>query len=250
MTLSSDDKQRIYEEEKERLEAQKKLKLEKQRKGCLGCLGVGVAFVIIMLIIYGISSIPRRGKTTRRSSSLPPTNSTPSSTKKSISKPIQQHTSGTETLKILRGTDDGYAWRKAPHEARIDLCKDIAKRIGKHNGQYYYDNIEAFYETEEPGILRVKIAEAAGMISVLPSASQQEEALSKASERGKVSARDREIHAYLQNRWDFYERRDGRYIQEQHDPLVVSEGASRFSLTNAEITRIFRKVEQIRWGTE
>jgi hypothetical protein len=40
MTLTPDERQRIYEEEKARREAQDQLKDEKKRKGCLGCLTV------------------------------------------------------------------------------------------------------------------------------------------------------------------------------------------------------------------
>ena len=50
MSLSPEEKQRIYEEEKERDEAKQQIERDKYKKGCLGCLGL----IVVIAMIVGI----------------------------------------------------------------------------------------------------------------------------------------------------------------------------------------------------
>jgi len=52
MSLSPEEKHKIYEEEKEREEAKQHIQREKQKKGCLGCFAV----VVVIAIVIGIVS--------------------------------------------------------------------------------------------------------------------------------------------------------------------------------------------------
>jgi hypothetical protein len=63
----------------------------------------------------------------------------------------------------IRGSDDGYKWNKTLYAAKIDLCNDIADRIGRNNGQFYYDCIEETYNTKDDYILRQRISTIAGL---------------------------------------------------------------------------------------
>lgn len=61
---------------------------------------------------------------------------------------------------------------------------------------------------------------------------------------------DREVYYYLQDRWDYYEAKDGAYIPEQHDPKVFKEAATHFDIKEAQAIKIFSKVENEELGLE
>jgi len=63
-----------------------------------------------------------------------------------------------------------------------------------------------------------------------------------------ISTRNQQIYDYLQSRWDFYEKRNGIYIPEEHDDIVLSETANKFDITKDEVFKIFDKIEKIRLG--
>lgn len=67
----------------------------------------------------------------------------------------------------ISGSDNGYKWNKTSYDAQVNLCKDISSRIGGHDWNYYYDAINEFYNSNDANILNTKIAEVAGMVSVI-----------------------------------------------------------------------------------
>jgi uncharacterized protein YgiM (DUF1202 family) len=67
----------------------------------------------------------------------------------------------------IGGTDDGYKWNKTVYEAKMNLCEDLARRIGRRDAKFYYDCLEEFYNTSDPNLLKMTIAEIAGMASVM-----------------------------------------------------------------------------------
>lgn len=58
-----------------------------------------------------------------------------------------------------------------------------------------------------------------------------------------------DVWSFLQNRWQFYENRDGDYLPE-HDKIVLKEAASEFNITKEEALRQFSAVEYRRLGIE
>ena len=149
---------------------------------------------------------------------------------------------------VITGSDNGHKWLEVSHDARVSLCKDIVSQIGKHDWEYYYDAIGAFYSTKELNILDEPIDTVAAMISVMPSEHKQRKALSDAISKGEITLQELEIFNYLQSRWDFYESRDANYIPERHDSIVLSEGAQRFGLSEDDMHEVFNKVDRIRYG--
>jgi len=73
----------------------------------------------------------------------------------------------TQKTERVTGSDNGYVWNRSSNEARVSLCKDIARRIGKNEWQFYYDCLNEFYNTENPNLLNQQIATVAGMASVM-----------------------------------------------------------------------------------
>lgn len=66
----------------------------------------------------------------------------------------------------IRGTDNGYKWNKTAETAKKSICKDLAKRIGTGDAQFYYGCLEEMYDTTEPMLLEMTIAEVAALCSV------------------------------------------------------------------------------------
>ena len=67
----------------------------------------------------------------------------------------------------IAGIDDGYKWNRAVYTAKINLCNDIANRVGKYDGQFYYDVFEEFYSSDDPNILSQRISTIAGMATAM-----------------------------------------------------------------------------------
>ena len=69
----------------------------------------------------------------------------------------------------LTGKDNGYVWQAAGYETRVNLCTDLARRIDKPglDWKFYYGALETFYDTSDPQILHVSIAELAGMATAV-----------------------------------------------------------------------------------
>jgi len=120
----------------------------------------------------------------------------------------------------ITGIDNGYKWQKVSYEAKANLCKDIARRIGNYDWEYYYKSIGSFYKTANPNILNQTIASIAGIFSVMPSDEQKTKYLIDALNEGLLGKQELEIYKFLHDRWDFYEQRDGTYVPEKHDAIV------------------------------
>ena len=71
------------------------------------------------------------------------------------------------TYDSIRGTDNGHKWNKTAYEAKMNLCKDLAKRIGRRDAKFYYEFLEEFYNDSDPNLLNMTIAELSGMASVM-----------------------------------------------------------------------------------
>lgn len=153
-------------------------------------------------------------------------------------------------MRVITELDNGRKWREVSHEARRSLCEDIVRRIGKHNWEYYYEAIDAFYKTTDPKIMGESIGTIAAMASVMPSEQKQRKALSDAILKGEITLQELEIFNYLQSRWDFYESRDTNYIPERHDSIVFSDGAQKFNLSEDDVRKVFNRIERIRYGRE
>lgn len=61
------------------------------------------------------------------------------------------------------------------------------------------------------------------------------------------SLRSEDVWHFLQDRWDYYESRDGDYLPE-HDSVVLLEGATAFGLSVEDIFRVFSEIEAKRIG--
>lgn len=55
------------------------------------------------------------------------------------------------------------------------------------------------------------------------------------------------VWSFLQDRWDYYEKRDGDYLP-SHDDIVLREAAERFNMTKEEALKQFTAVEYRRLG--
>jgi hypothetical protein len=149
---------------------------------------------------------------------------------------------------IITGEDDGHKWREVSYEARVNLCKDLAQRIGKHDWEYYYVGIDTFYNTSNADVLREQITDVAYMMSSIPSDKEMNEAINEATSQGFISSRDRKIYDFLESRWDFYEKRDGTYIPEKHDDVAFSEAAKTFGISKDEVMKIYYRIAEISAG--
>jgi len=150
----------------------------------------------------------------------------------------------------IAGSDNGYKWQKTNYEAKVNLCKDIAQRIGNHSWEYYYKSIDSFYKTTDSNILNQTIASIAGIFSVMPSDKLKTKYLVNALNEGLIDKQELEIYKFLHDRWDFYERRDGVYIPEKHDEIVLNEAALKFGKDKDSIDKINWKVANIEAGVK
>lgn len=153
-------------------------------------------------------------------------------------------------LAEIDASSNGYDWKRTSEDGRRQLTDNMASRIGKHTGSYYYDAINAFYNTDEPSILEQEISQIAGIAGVMPSDSEQSDSLNEATQNGDISAADLEIYNFMQARWDYYEERDGEYEIGLHDALVSEEAGEKFGVTADEAIEIFKKVEGTRLGLD
>lgn len=72
---------------------------------------------------------------------------------------------GTRTF--LHGTDDGYAWNKATRETKLAICESLAKKQGEiQTPEFYFEALEAFYNSDNTSVLSMRIAQAAAMAAV------------------------------------------------------------------------------------
>jgi hypothetical protein len=67
---------------------------------------------------------------------------------------------------ILTGRSDGHAWNSASFSAKMDMCRDIARGAKRHDADYYYAGLNAFYASGEDSILRQQISEVAAILAV------------------------------------------------------------------------------------
>lgn len=51
-----------------------------------------------------------------------------------------------------------------------------------------------------------------------------------------------EIYNYCEERWDYYEKRDGGYYPSKHDNTVLNEAANKFNITSKEAERAYSKI--------
>lgn len=77
------------------------------------------------------------------------------------------HTTTSTTYYSIKGTDDGYKWNKTDYTAKITISKDLARLIGTRDAQFYYDCLENFYDTTDPWLLEMTIAEISSMCSIM-----------------------------------------------------------------------------------
>ena len=61
----------------------------------------------------------------------------------------------------LRGTDNGYAWRRATREQKLALCTNIARSTGEKDCVFFYGALNAFYSSSDPDALKMTIAQVA-----------------------------------------------------------------------------------------
>ena len=59
--------------------------------------------------------------------------------------------------------DNGYAWNSSNYEERIQVCKQLSLKIGK-DYLWWFGAFNAFYDTTDGNILRIKIKEAAVLL--------------------------------------------------------------------------------------
>lgn len=51
-----------------------------------------------------------------------------------------------------------------------------------------------------------------------------------------------EVYNYLQKRWDYYEAKDGAYL-DKHDDLVIAEASDKFGITQNQVLQIHQDIE-------
>ncbi len=149
---------------------------------------------------------------------------------------------------LICENDDGYKWRNTSREARLALCKDFARRTGKHDWNYYFEAIDEFYATSNSHLLSEQIAAVAAMVTAIPSEKELDARVRRAYLKGEISTRELEIYSYCHSRWDYHERRDGGYVPESHDELVFSEAARKFGISKAKVKEAYFKVGNISAG--
>lgn len=66
--------------------------------------------------------------------------------------------------------------------------------------------------------------------------------------QGHLPALDIEIYQYMQDRWTYYEKLDGKYISSRHDPLVSRDAQTRYNLSKEEIDRRYYSVAKLLAG--
>jgi len=88
VTLTPEERQRIYEEEKARHEAQDRLRAEKSTKRNIGCLFVLVGFVVLIVVAAIIGSVTDSSKTASSTSSPSVPSDRPAMTKAEVMKGV------------------------------------------------------------------------------------------------------------------------------------------------------------------
>jgi len=88
VTLTPEERQRIYEEEKARHEAQNRLRAEKSTKRNIGCLFVFIGFVVLMIVSAIIGSLTKSPKTASSTSSADAPSGSPAMTKADVMKGV------------------------------------------------------------------------------------------------------------------------------------------------------------------
>ncbi len=67
---------------------------------------------------------------------------------------------------------------------------------------------------------------------------------------GSIREKDLTILKYMEQRWDFYELRDGIYLPERHDNIVFEDAAKKFGISKDQAFEAFNNVEKVRWGAK
>jgi len=198
------------------------------------------------IVNIGKSTVTKaeRSASSQESDAFPSDNSM--TRRRSVSDPVD--IGAVESQATIAGTDNGYSWLMTSESAKIDLCKSIALRLNKNDWNYYYGVLETFYDSDESGILSQQISFIVGLASAIPSEETQSSSLSDARSDGTVSDLDMQIYDYLQQRWDYYEVRDGGYYPEIHDDMVLSQASDKFGMSVKTILDIFTKVDKVKKG--
>lgn len=59
--------------------------------------------------------------------------------------------------------DDGYTWDASGYEERIEVCKTLARTLGK-DYMWWFGAFNAFYDNTNESILKIKIKEVAVLL--------------------------------------------------------------------------------------
>lgn len=54
-----------------------------------------------------------------------------------------------------------------------------------------------------------------------------------------------EVYQYCQDRWDFYEVKDGGYYPSKHDHRVFEDAAQEFGMTSEAVMKVFDKIDKL-----
>ncbi len=84
----------------------------------------------------------------------------------------------------------------------------------------------------------------------MPSDKLKTKYLVNALNEGLIDKQELEIYKFLHDRWDFYERRDGIYIPEKHDEIVLNEAVLKFGKDKDSIDKINWKIANIEAGVK
>lgn len=146
--------------------------------------------------------------------------------------PSSPHSPG----KQLTLSSNGYDWNQhISKEIKVAYCKELAKQLRKGDWQTYYSGINEAYNTQDASILSTPVHETAAMIgAMVPSRDINKDPT--------ISTDEMAIYRYMESRWDYYEKRDGRYIIELHDPLVLEETARKFGITKQQAFDIWVEI--------
>ncbi len=74
--------------------------------------------------------------------------------------------------------------------------------------------------------------------------------LLKEVEKEYISKADIELYLYMQSRFEYYEKEDGKYIISKHDPLVIQEAQEKFKFSKEEVDRKHYIVGNLMVGIE
>jgi len=104
--------------------------------------------------------------------------------------------------------------------------------------------------TKPPAPTSAKSQEVVKAEQLLPANTPNRGLLLSEVEKGYLSALDIEVYLYMQERFAYHEKIDGKYIISKHEPLVLEETQRHFNMSEGEVDRRYSSVAWLMAGVK